>query len=111
MDILIAIIFILIFIIGFLVAFAYMQLSIAGIKVKDFWSFIEANQALDRLHRMAKTYKFMSPQEQIIFLKESEKIFSAFDKVPEMLWEEEYNKYADVLNVYKNIKIARWSEN
>lgn len=111
MDILITIIFVLIFIIGLLVAFAYMQLTMAGIKVKDFWSFIEANQALDRLHRMAKTYKYMSPQEQVIFLKESEKVFSAFDKVPEILWEEEYSKYTDVLNAYKDIKVIRWSEN
>lgn len=111
MDILVVIVFILIFIIGLLVVFAYMQLNMAGIKVKDFWSFIEANQALDRLHRVAKTYQYMSAQEQIIFLKESEKIFSAFDKVPEMLWEEEYNKYSDVLNAYRKIKIIRWSEN
>ena len=111
MDVLVTLVFILIFIIGLLVAFAYMQLYMAGIKVKDFWSFIEANQALDRLHRMAKQYELMTPQEQIIFLKESEKIFSAFDKVPEMLWEEEYNKYSDVLNAYKNIKVIRWSQN
>ena len=47
----------------------------------------------------------MSPQEQIIFLMEAEKVFSAFDKVPKMIWEEEYEKYEDVLNTYKDIKV------
>ena len=43
--------------------------------------------------------------------KEAEKIFSAFDKVPEALWEEEHEKYRDVLDVYKNIKVYRWAAN
>ena len=42
------------------------------------------------------------------FLSEAEKVFSAFDKVPNALWEEEYQKYMDVLSTYKDIKIVRW---
>ena len=53
----------------------------------------------------------MSPQEQIVFLMEAEKVFSAFEKVPQMIWEDEYQKYRDVLNTYKNIKVLRWSSN
>jgi len=104
-------IYVLIFIIFALVLFAIAQIRLAGMKVKDFWGFIEANQILDKLYRFAKKYERLSPQEQLIFLKEAEKVFTAFDKVPNMLWEEEYQKYIDVLDKYKNIKVIRWSEN
>lgn len=43
----------------------------------------------------------MSPQEQIIFLSEAEKVFDAFDKIPDMVWEDEYRKYSNVLETYK----------
>ena len=45
---------------------------------------------------------------KLIFLKEAERVFEAFDKVPDALWEEEYQKYMDVLTTYKDIKIVRW---
>ena len=69
------------------------------------WS---ANRIADRL---SKKYELMNTQEQVIFLMEAEKVFNAFDKVPEILWEEEYEKYTDVLDVYKNIKVYRWATN
>ena len=103
-----AIVVILIGVIFLLIAYAIMQLKLAGIKVKDFWGFIEANQMLDKLYHFSKRYEKMSPQEQVIFLAEAEKVFEAFDKVPKIIWEEEYNKYADVLETYKNIKVLRW---
>ena len=108
---LLLIIYVLIFVIFALILFAIAQIKLAGMKVKDFWSFIEANQVLDKLYRFAKRYDRLSPQEQLIFLSEAEKVFTAFDKVPNMLWEEEYQKYMDVLDKYKNIKVIRWSEN
>lgn len=104
-------IYVLIFLIFALVLFAIAQIRLAGMKVKDFWGFIEANQVLDKLYRFARKYERLSPQEQLIFLSEAEKVFTAFDKVPNMLWEEEYQKYMDVLDKYKNIKVIRWSEN
>ena len=105
------IIYVLVFIVFALIAFAVLQIKMAGMKVKDFWSFIEANQVLDKLYRFAKKYEKLTHQEQLIFLSEAEKVFDAFDKVPDMLWEEEYQKYMDVLDKYKNIKLARWSQN
>ena len=104
-------IYVLIFIIFSLILFAIAQIKIAGIKVKDFWGFIEANQILDKLYRFARKYERLTPQEQLIFLSEAERVFNAFDKVPNMLWEEEYQKYMDVLEKYKNIKVIRWSQN
>ena len=101
---LMTIIYILLFAIIALVSYAIMQLKLAGINVKDFWSFIEANQMLDKLYAFSKKYEKMSPQEQVIFLMEAEKVFNAFDKVPKMIWEEEYEKYEDVLNTYKILK-------
>ena len=105
------IIYILIIVIFSLVTYAVMQLKLAGMNVKDFWSFIEANQMSDKLYAFSKKYKKMTPQEQVIFLMEAEKVFNAFDKVPKMIWEEEYEKYNDVLDTYKNIKVLRWVSN
>jgi hypothetical protein len=88
-----------------------MQIKLSGIKIKDFWSFIEANQMLDKLDKFSRKYKKLTSQEQLIFLQEAEKVFYAFDKVPNMLWEEEYQKYIEVLEKYKDIKMIRWKQN
>ena len=65
---------------------------------------------LDKLYRFAEKYEKLSPTDQVLFLSEAEKVFDAFDKVPDMLWEEEYQKYMDVLSKYKDIKVKRWQE-
>ena len=106
-----SVIYLLIFVIFALIAYAILQIRLFGMKVKDFFFFIEANQILDRLYHFAKQYEKMSSQEQIIYLAEAEKIFKAFDKVPEELWEEEYDKYKEVLTKYKDIKMLRWVSN
>ena len=106
---LITLIYALIFGIIALIAYAVMQIKLIGLNVKDFWSFIEANEMLDKLYKVAKKYELMNQQEQEVFLMEAEKVFNAFDKVPQVIWEEEYEKYSDVLNAYKNIKVYRWA--
>ncbi|CCY99330.1 unknown [Clostridium sp. CAG:793] len=105
-----AIIVILLIIIVLLIIASISQIQMAGIKVKDFVSFIKANEDLDRLAIFAKRYEKMSPQEQIIYLAEAEKVFNAFDKIPDSVWEDEQRKYDEVLDTYKNIKIQRWNE-
>ena len=104
-------IYILIFIIVALIGYAVVQIKAFGMNVKDFWSFIEANQTLDRLYEFSKRYEKLSVQEQLIYLKEAEEIFNAFDKVPNALWEDEYEKYNEVLEKYKDIKMLRWANN
>ena len=106
----IAIIFILGIFIIILIAMSIMQIRMAGIKVKDFFSFIDANQKLDNLSNFAKKYDSMSPQEQVIYLAEAEKIFDSFDKIPQTVWEDERDKYSKVLDTYKNIRVMRWNE-
>lgn len=106
-----AVIIILIVIIISLIVFAIMQIKMAGIEIKDFWSFIEANETLDKLYIFSKKYNRMSPQEKIIFLHETEKMSDAFEKIPSVIWEEEYSKYRDVMDAYRNIKLDRWKEN
>jgi len=108
---LMTIIYILTFVIFILIAIPIMELKLSGIKVKDFWTFIEANQMLDKLYIFSKKYEKMSMQEQVIFLMEAEKVFDAFDKIPQIIWEEEYPKYSEVLDTYKNIKVLRWVSN
>lgn len=105
------IIYILVFLIFGLIAFAFIQLKMAGIKVKDFYGFIEANQKLDKLYAFAKKYEKLSQQQQLVFLMEAETVFNAFDKVPNELWEEDYQKYMKVLDTYKDIKVVRWASN
>lgn len=105
------IIYILIFIVFSLVSFAIMQIKLAGMNVKDFWTFIKANEILDDLYLYTKKSEELTPQEQIVFLMEAEKVFKAFDKVPNLLWDEEYSKYREVLNRYKDIKVLRWNSN
>ena len=108
---LLVVIYILVFLAFALVAFAVMQIRLAGMRVKDFWSFIDANQMLDKSYKFARQYENMSPQEQVIYLAEAEKIFKAFDNVPNELWEEEYQKYKEVLKKYNDIKMIRWVSN
>ena len=97
---LITVIYILVFIIFGLIVFSVMQIRMAGIKIKDFWGFIQANQLLDKLYVFSKRCALMSPQEQIIFLSEAERVFDAFDKIPPIIWEEEYRKYNEVYRKY-----------
>ena len=107
--IILTIIYVLVFLIFALIAYAVMQIKLAGIKVKDFWSFIQANQILDKLYIFAKQYEQMCSQEQIIYLRQAEKVFNAFEKIPDELWEEEYTKYKEVLDKYQDIRMLRWS--
>ena len=105
---LLAIIYILILIIFGLAAYAVMQIKLAGNEVKDFWSFIEANQVLDKLYEFSKKYEKLSPQQKVVYLMEAERVFKAFDKIPNIIWEDEFKKYDEVLKKYKEIKIERW---
>ena len=107
---LLAVIFILIIFIVLLIAISVSQMRMAGIKVKDFFTFIKANENLDNLYVFAKRYEKMSPQEQIIYLAEAEKMFDAFDKIPETVGEDEHDKYSKVLDTYRNIRVMRWNE-
>lgn len=104
-------IYVLILIIFALIGYAIVQIKLLGIKMKDFWNFIEANQILDRLYEYSKKYEKLTQQEQILYLREAEAIFEAFDKMPHELWEEEYEKYITILERYKEIKMTRWSSN
>ena len=107
----IIIIYILVFAIFALCGYAVMQIKLAGMNVKDFWSFIQANQILDKLYEFSQKYKHLSPQQQVIYLMEAEKVFDAFDKIPNIIWEDEFKKYDEVLKKYKEIKLSRWISN
>lgn len=105
-----SVIYILIFLIVGLVIFSVMQIKMAGMNVKDFTDFIQANQILDDLYDISKRYDKMDSKEKIVFLMEAEKVFNAFDRVPDMLWEDEYQKYTKILDIYRDIKMVRWNE-
>ena len=108
---LLMIIYILIFAIFALCGYAVMQIKLAGMNVKDFWSFIEANQILDKLYEFSEKYKTLNKQQQVVYLLEAEKVFDAFDKIPDIIWEDEFKKYDEVLKKYKEIKMERWISN
>ena len=90
--------YILVLVVFALIGYAIMQIKLFGITVKDFWNFIEANQTLDKLYEYSKRFDTLSPQQQILYLREAEAIFDAFDKMPNELWEEEYDKYRTILD-------------
>ena len=104
------IVFMLILIIVMLIALAVFQIKMAGMNVKDFWSFIKANETLDKLYAFSKKYEKLTTNEQLVFLREAERVFDAFDKVPNVLWEEDYQKYMEVLSKYKDIRLVRWEK-
>ena len=103
-----AIIVMLLIVVIMLVGLAVAQIKMAGMNVKDFWSFIKANETLDKLYAFSKKYEKLKTNEQLVFLREAERVFDAFDKVPNVLWEEDYQKYMEVLSTYKDIKLVRW---
>lgn len=105
------IIFMLLLIICMLIALAVAQIKMAGMNVKDFWTFIKANDTLNKLYAFSKKYEKLTTNEQLVFLRKAERVFDAFDKVPNVLWEEDYQKYMEVLSTYKDIKIVRWESN
>lgn len=102
------IIFMLLIIIAMLIGLAVAQIKMAGMNVKDFWTFIKANETLNKLYAFSKKYEKLTTNEQLVFLREAERVFDAFDKVPNVLWEEDYQKYMEVLSTYKDIKLVRW---
>lgn len=106
-----AIILILCIFIVLLIIAAISQIRNCGINIKDFFSFIKANEDLDNLYLFAKQHKNFTPEEQEIYLKEAEKMFDAFDKIPSPVWEDEYDKYSSVLDTYKNIRVKKWNSN
>lgn len=106
----VVVICILVTMVLFLALLAVAQIKMAGMNVKDFWSFIKANDTLNKLYAFSVKYEQLTPQQQILFLQEADTIFDAFEKVPDALWEEEYAKYMEILNKYKDIKIKRWEE-
>ena len=105
------IVFMLLIIICMLIGLAVIQIKMAGMNVKDFWRFVKANETLNKLYAFSKKYEKLTTNEQLIFLHEAERVFEAFDKVPNVLWEEDYQKYMEVLSTYKDIKLVRWESN
>lgn len=104
------IVFMLLLIIVMLIALAVFQIKMAGMNVKDFWTFIKANETLNKLYAFSKKYEKLTTNEQLFFLREAERVFDAFDKVPNVLWEEDYQKYMEVLSKYKDIRLVRWEK-
>jgi len=108
--VILTIIYILLIIITALVGYTVVQIKLYGMNVKDFWTFVKAIQDLEILYKFSKKYEKMSTQEQVIFLSEAEKMFNAFEKVPTQIWEDEYDKYSHILEVYRSIRMLRWAD-
>ena len=106
--ILVLIICVIVTMVLLLTLLAVVQIKMAGMEVKDFMSFLKANETLNKLYAFSIKYEKLTPQQQVLFLKEADTIFDAFGKVPDALWEEDYQKYMEILNKYKDIKIKRW---
>ena len=108
--VILTVIYILLIIITALVGYTVVQIKLYGMNVKDFYTFVKSIQDLEVLYKFSKRYEKMSAQEQIIFLSEAEKMFSIFEKVPTQIWEDEYDKYSHILEVYRSIRMLRWAD-
>ena len=107
-GILITVALLLLMIIIGIVSYMIYNIKMAGMEVNDFWDFIKSVEKLKKLYAFSKIYENLDIQEQIIFIKEAEQVFSAFEKVPTKLWEDEYQKYMKVLNRYQKEKLKHW---
>lgn len=107
-GILITVALLLLTIIIGIVSYMIYNIKMAGMEVNDFWDFIKSVEKLKKLYAFSKIYENLDIQEQIIFIKEAEQVFSAFEKVPTKLWEDEYQKYMKVLNRYQKEKLKHW---
>ena len=107
-GILITVALLLLTIITGIVSYMIYNIKMAGMEVNDFWDFIKSVEKLKKLYAFSKIYENLDIQEQIIFIKEAEQVFSAFEKVPTKLWEDEYQKYMKVLNRYQKEILKHW---
>ena len=107
-GILITVALLLLTIIIGIVSYMIYNIKMAGMEVNDFWDFIKSVEKLKKLYAFSKIYENLDIQEQIIFIKEAEQVFSAFEKVPTKLWEDEYQKYMKLLNRYQKEKLKHW---
>ena len=80
MDILAIIVILLVFIV-LLIASVVAQMRAVGIKVTDFWSFINANQELDSLYEFSKRSTKMTPLQQVIYLQHLIKFHKQYGKM------------------------------
>ena len=110
-GILITVALVLLTIIIAIVSYMIYNIRMAGMEVNDFWDCIKSTEKLKKLYAFSKVYENLDIQEQIIFIKEAEQVFSAFEKVPTKLWEDEYQKYMKVLNRYQKEKLKYWKVN
>ena len=108
--VIICILYLVLFIIIGLFAVVCLRVKSAGMNVSDFFKFIFAINDFEHLYTYAKTNKDMTKKEEQAFVKSAEKMFSAFDKIPSIIWEEEYEKYSEVLEKYKDIRVLRWAK-
>ena len=70
-----------------------------------------AKEALKKAKENGKmTYGELAKELENTNPEQIDKVFDAFEKVPGALWEEEYEKYNEVLSKYKDIKMLRWAE-
>ena len=91
-GILITVALLLLTIIIGIVSYMIYNIKMAGMEVNDFWDFIKSVEKLKKLYAFSKIYENLDIQEQIIFIKEAEQVFSAFEKVPTKLWVNRYQK-------------------
>ena len=107
---LIYLMFLIIFVVTGVACILCIKIKMAGMNVRDFIRFITAIGDLDTLYKFSIKGDKMTKLEQAAFLNMAENMFSAFEKVPSMIWEDEYDKYKEVLEKYKDIRVLRWAD-
>ncbi len=91
--VIIYILYLIFFVVTVVVGVVCLKIKASGMNVKDFFEFILAINDLDNLYIYSKCNIKMNEIEQTAFLKDAEALFSKFEKIPSIIWEEEYEKY------------------
>ena len=79
------ILYLVLFVVTAIFGIVCVKIKLAGMNVKDFFDFILAINDLDSLYVYSKSNRKMTKNEQTMFLKEAETVFSILEKIPSML--------------------------
>lgn len=108
MEIILVVAIVLMIIIGVLAAFTLYNVNQAGMSANTFYNFILANVKLHKLYKFTLKYEKLTREDQLLFINEAKEVFDIYDKVPTLLWEEDYNTYMVVLDRYQKLRQEAW---
>ena len=110
MSVILGVIYIVLFIGTAIAVFYTGIIYTSGLTWKDVFEYIDASSKLYELEIKAKKSDKMSWNQQLLFMQDAEKMFKAYDKMPDVIKSNEYAEYKDIVDAYQRIRCLRWQE-